>query len=82
MSRTVSECASGQMLTRPAHVFHARTAYVDYPPPEPRRHLLRLWLATPESESGWKRPFIDSAHEKRGGIQVNNQAETCPLEAE
>ena len=78
----MSECASGQMLTRPAHVFHARTAYVDYPPPEPRRHLLRLWLATPESESGWKRPFIDSAHEKRGGIQVNNQAETCPLEAE
>ena len=65
-----------------AHVFHARTAYTDYAPPAPRRHLLRLWLATPESQRGWKRPFPDSAHEKRGGIQVNDQRETCPLDAE
>jgi hypothetical protein len=65
-----------------AHVFHARTAYVDYAPPAPRRHLLRLWLATPESEGGWKRPFPDSSHPKRGGIQVNDQEETCPLDAE
>lgn len=64
------------------HVFHARTAYTDYAPPAPRRHLLRLWLATPEIQGGWKRPFKDSAHEKRGGIQVNGQEETCPLEAE
>ncbi|KAG7530333.1 hypothetical protein FFLO_05105 [Filobasidium floriforme] len=64
------------------HVFHARTAYTDYATPAPRRHLLRLWLATPESQGGWKRPFPDSAHDKRGGIQVNDQAETCPLDAE
>lgn len=66
----------------PAHVFHARTAYIDYPAPQPRRHLLRLWLATPESEGGWQRPFVDSNHPKRGGIQVDDQAETCPLDAE
>lgn len=64
------------------HVFHARTAYVDHLPPLPRRHLLRLWLATPESEGGWKRPYPDSAAPKRGGIQVNGQRETCPLDAE
>ncbi|WOO84275.1 Taurine hydroxylase-like protein SAT17 [Vanrija pseudolonga] len=64
------------------HVLHARTAYVDHLPPAPRRHLLRLWLATPESEGGWKRPFPDSAHIRRGGIQVNSQPHTCPLDAE
>ncbi|GAA95689.1 uncharacterized protein L969DRAFT_44919 [Mixia osmundae IAM 14324] len=64
------------------HVFHARTAYKDYAPPAPRRHLLRLWLATPESQGGWKLPYPDSKLDKRGGIQVNSQPETCPLEAE
>ncbi|KAL7422613.1 hypothetical protein Q5752_003261 [Cryptotrichosporon argae] len=64
------------------HVFHARTAYVDYPPPYPRRHLLRLWLATPVADGGWKRPFPDSDYIKRGGVQVNSTPEVCPLEAE
>lgn len=64
------------------HVFHARTAYKDYPPPEPRRHLMRLWLATPESEGGWKLPFIDSDEKKRGGIQVNDTRPHAPLDAE
>ncbi|EJT47926.1 hypothetical protein A1Q1_03161 [Trichosporon asahii var. asahii CBS 2479] len=64
------------------HVFHSRTAYIDHLPPTPRRHLMRLWLATPESEGGWKRPFPDSAHPRRGGIQVNDQPATCPLDAE
>ncbi|KAI9780928.1 MAG: hypothetical protein M1816_002620 [Peltula sp. TS41687] len=49
-----------------AHVFHARTAYKDYAPPQPRRHLLKLWLATPESEGGWKLPFADSDEKKKG----------------
>ncbi|ORY27885.1 hypothetical protein BCR39DRAFT_536597 [Naematelia encephala] len=64
------------------HVFHARTAYIDYPAPAPRRHLLRLWLSTPTAEGGWKRPYPDSDHVKRGGIQVNQQPEKCPLDAE
>lgn len=55
----------------PAHAFHARTAYTDYAPPRPRRHLLRLWLSTPVSEGGWKRPFPDGNERKRGGIQVS-----------
>ncbi|KAL0259994.1 hypothetical protein SLS55_005737 [Diplodia seriata] len=64
------------------HVLHARTAYKDYPPPAPRRHLLRLWLSTPESEGGWRLPFHDSEHKKRGGIQVNNTAPRAPDDAE
>tara|TARA_B100000676_G_scaffold280204_1_gene304237 strand:- start:6283 stop:7380 length:1098 start_codon:yes stop_codon:yes gene_type:complete len=28
------------------YIMHSRTAYEDYPEPEHRRHLLRLWLAT------------------------------------
>ncbi|OJD37959.1 taurine catabolism dioxygenase family protein [Diplodia corticola] len=64
------------------HVLHARTAYKDYPPPAPRRHLLRLWLSTPESEGGWRLPFHDSDHKKRGGIQVNDTAPRAPDDAE
>lgn len=64
------------------HVLHARTEYKDYAPPRPRRHLMRLWLATPEEEGGWKLPFHDSNEKKRGGIQVNDTAPVCPLDAE
>ena len=64
------------------HIFHARTAYKDHAPPLPRRHLMRLWLATPEGEGGWKLPFIDSDEKKRGGVQVNDNPPVCPLDAE
>ncbi|KAH0614306.1 uncharacterized protein H6S33_006192 [Morchella sextelata] len=64
------------------HVFHARTEYTDHAPPAPRRHLLRLWLATPESEGGWALPFHDSGEAKRGGIRVEGVEENAPLEAE
>ncbi|EEH38136.2 taurine catabolism dioxygenase TauD [Paracoccidioides lutzii Pb01] len=49
-----------------SHILHARTEYKDYPPPAPRRHLMRLWLATPESEGGWSLPFWDTNEKKRG----------------
>ena len=29
-------------------VFHSRTAYVDAPPPAPRRQLMRIWLSLPD----------------------------------
>ncbi|EHL00851.1 Clavaminate synthase-like protein [Glarea lozoyensis ATCC 20868] len=64
------------------HVLHARTEYKDHAPPLPRRHLMRLWLATPENEGGWKLPFHDSSEKKRGGIQVNDNPPVCPLDAE
>jgi hypothetical protein len=65
-----------------SQVLHSRTAYKDYAPPRPRRHLMRLWLATPESEGGWKLPFHDSDEKKRGGIQVDDKRPHCPLDAE
>ncbi|OCK99320.1 taurine catabolism dioxygenase TauD [Cenococcum geophilum 1.58] len=65
-----------------AQVLHARTAYKDYPPPAPRRHLMRLWLSTPEDEGGWKLPFHDSNEKKRGGVQVDNTAPVAPEDAE
>ena len=71
-------------------VYHARTAYKDYPPgsvdengrERVRRHLMRLWLAAPENEGGWKTPFHDSRHKKRGGVQVDDTAPLCPFDAE
>jgi len=64
------------------HVLHARTAYKDFLPPAPRRHLMRLWLSTPEDEGGWKLPFHDSKDKKRGGIQVNDTPPVAPYDAE
>jgi hypothetical protein len=72
------------------HVLHARTAYKDWPAGSVdeqgrvrvRRHLMRLWLAVPESEGGLKTPFADSDEKKRGGIQVGDRAPVCPLDAE
>ncbi|KAG9257196.1 TfdA family taurine catabolism dioxygenase TauD [Emericellopsis atlantica] len=65
-----------------AHLLHSRTAYTDHPPPAPRRHLLRLWLSTPETEGGWALPMPDSKEKKRGGVQVNNTPPRAPLDAE
>ncbi|KAL4904208.1 hypothetical protein BDW74DRAFT_155255 [Aspergillus multicolor] len=78
-----------QFLHNP-HVFHARTAYTDYPPgsldeegnPRPQRHLMRLWLAVPQSEGGWRIPFADADNKKRGGIQTGDQPPKCPIDAE
>ncbi|OBT53488.1 hypothetical protein VE04_06660 [Pseudogymnoascus sp. 24MN13] len=78
----VLELGDIQFLHSGPHVFHSRTAYKDNLPPLPRRHLMRLWLAVPESEGGWKLPFHDSNEKKRGGIQVNDTPPVCPLDAE
>jgi len=43
---------------------------------------MRLWLATPENEGGWKLPFPDSKHKKRGGVQVDDTAPKALLDAE
>ncbi|KAM7196694.1 hypothetical protein V8F33_006034 [Rhypophila sp. PSN 637] len=77
----VLEVGDIQFLSN-AHLLHARTEYKDFAPPAPRRHLLRLWLATPESEGGWALPMPDSDEKKRGGIQVNDTPPRAPLDAE
>lgn len=44
-------------------ILHARTAYEDWPEPERKRHLLRLWLAPPEA-----RPLPPVFAECYGGL--------------
>jgi hypothetical protein len=71
-------------------VYHARTAYEDWPAgavdeegrKRRQRQLMRLWLATPEDEGGWRLPYEDCAHKKRGGVQVDDVPPQCPLDAE
>ena len=74
------------MITLFNHVASAHdtstSAYIDHPAPHSRRQLMRLWLATSETEGGWPLPFQDSKEKRRGGIQVNSNAHTSPLDAE
>lgn len=55
---------------------HARSAYEDWPEPERRRHLLRLWLNT-----GGKRPIHDDIARELRGIHVDDGVLKTPLEA-
>jgi hypothetical protein len=67
-------------------IFHSRTAYEDWPEPERRRHLLRLWLAC---DDGPELPPV-MAHDFQGktaggrpnGIHTPGVAFKVPLDAE
>jgi hypothetical protein len=57
---------------------HGRTAFEDWPEPERKRHLFRLWLAIDD-----KRPIPPVLAERtRGGIVVKGTKLHAPLEAE
>jgi hypothetical protein len=66
-------------------LLHDRTAFEDWPEPERKRHLLRLWLA-PEAA----RPLLPVFAERygsvipgqRGGVEVPGMRYTIPWEAE
>jgi hypothetical protein len=66
-------------------VYHSRTAFEDYPEPERKRHLLRLWLSVPAG-----RPLPPFLAERwgsiepgsvRGGIIVPGASLNAPLHA-
>lgn len=67
-------------------VLHARTEYEDWPEPEKRRHLLRLWLACdggPELPDYLTTNFQGKTRGGRpNGIQVPGVPFKAPLEAE
>lgn len=67
----------GDMIYEQSHVtLHSRTAFEDWPEPERRRHLLRLW-----SDAGGARPLVpEIAHEITRGITVEGVELTAPLE--
>ncbi|CAK0785174.1 hypothetical protein CVIRNUC_008380 [Coccomyxa viridis] len=64
---------------------HTRSAFIDYPEIDRRRHLMRLWVAPPN-----ERPLPDEYIElwgstkpgHRGGIFIGGTPLTVPLEAE
>ena len=64
-------------------LLHDRTAFEDWPEPERKRHLLRLWLAPPEA-----RPLPPVFAERfgtvtpgdRGGVVVQGTRQTAPLD--
>jgi len=64
-------------------ILHDRTAFEDYPEPERKRHLLRLWLAPPGA-----RPLPEVYAERfgsitpgdRGGVVVPGSVPTIPFE--
>ena len=47
---------------------HDRTGFTDWPDPAKRRHLLRLWLSTPND-----RPLPEVFKERYGSIEVGNR---------
>jgi len=68
-------------------VVHSRTEFEDYAEPERKRHLLRLWLATPDGRPlspAYRNRYGHLGPEDRpaGGIVVPGTKFKAPLEAE
>ena len=68
-------------------VVHSRTDYVDYPEPERMRHLLRLWLSTPDGRPlprGYSERYhnLEAGQRPAGGIMIPGTRLQTPLEAE
>ena len=64
-------------------IFHDRTAFEDYPEPERKRHLLRLWLA-PSNARPLPRVYAERYDSimpgDRGGVVVPGSTPTIPFE--
>ena len=64
-------------------ILHDRTAFEDYPEPERKRHLLRLWLAPPGARplpEVYKERFGSITPGDRGGVVVAGAKPTIPFE--
>jgi hypothetical protein len=65
-------------------LFHDRTAFEDWPEPQRRRHLLRLWLAPPGAQAlppVFAERFGSVIPGKRGGVSVPRADWQAPLDA-
>ncbi|HEY4423155.1 MAG TPA: TauD/TfdA family dioxygenase [Pyrinomonadaceae bacterium] len=64
-------------------ILHDRTAFEDYPEPERKRHLLRLWLAPPGARSlpeVYAERFGSITPGDRGGVVVAGAKPTIPFD--
>jgi hypothetical protein len=64
-------------------ILHDRTAFEDYPEPERKRHLLRLWLAPPGARSlpeVYAERFGSITPGDRGGVLVKGSKARIPFE--
>jgi hypothetical protein len=65
-------------------LFHDRTAFEDWPEPDRRRHLLRLWLAPASAQplpGVFAERFGSVIPGARGGVSVPREQWTAPLDA-
>lgn len=82
------ELAEGDIQWVHNHITsHSRTEYEDWPEPERKRHLFRLWLSTPDGRPlapGYAERYHSLAPGQRpvGGILVPGTKLTAPLDAE
>ncbi len=66
----------GDMFFLMNHVtLHSRTAFEDWPEPDRKRHLLRMWLSMPDA-----RPLPPELARARGGVTVEGTVLTAPLD--
>lgn len=64
-------------------ILHDRTAFEDYPEPERKRHLLRLWLAPPNARAlpeVFAERFGSITAGERGGVAVEGSKATIPID--
>ena len=62
-------------LLNNAVVSHSRGEFEDWPEPENKRHLIRLWLTDAEA-----RPMIPGLREMTHGVAVKGVPPTAPLD--
>lgn len=73
----------GEIFFAHSHVImHARTRYEDWPEPERKRHMLRLWLNTDLAFGDSARPLTAEFAEAVQGVVVPSAQPIVPLEAE
>ena len=65
-------------------LFHDRTSFVDWPEPEKKRHLLRLWISLPgdrELPPTFAQAYGNLDVGDRGGVITNETVLHAPLDA-
>ncbi|MDX2039594.1 MAG: TauD/TfdA family dioxygenase [Acidobacteriota bacterium] len=66
-------------------LLHDRTAFEDWPEPERKRHLLRLWLASPQARplpAVFAERYGSVIPGERGGVVADSSTLVAPLDVE